>query len=542
MRARQDISGHDAVEAALEAERAELNAVLSSEIFQRAPTLAQLLSYVCGKYFSGQSGQIKEYSIAVEAFGRPADFDQKKDSIVRVEAHRLRKRLREYYETEGRDHEIRIELPLGTYVPQFTRRQSQAPGGLRVQEADPAETEPGAEPRRPQERNSPGFWRGRHPRLAWVAAAIAVPGLLATWLILLHEKPHEGNRRTLSTASQPPDLAAAAALGEVRIAAGSTSPVRDRDGQIWIPDQYFQGGRAVSRPGLEVAGTLTPELFRSWREGEFRYELPLKAGVYELTLWFCEPHFRSGSDNSRSFRIRINGETAVEEFDIIAEAGTGQAVTARTWRDVHPGEDGLLRVEFEPISGPALVSAVSVLPGTPGRLRPIRIAAREQSYTDSEGRIWSTDRFFSGGRLVRRTELIQGTEDPELYRGERYGRLTYSIPVPPESSYMAVFHFAETWFGSRTGGGGAGSRLFDILCNGLLLERNLDVYREAGGPFRILKRTYRGLKPTPNGRLVFQLVPSRNYAFLNALEILDESGAAGDAGSQKATERRLSDW
>ncbi|HCE00863.1 MAG TPA: hypothetical protein DER07_07445 [Armatimonadetes bacterium] len=125
-----------------------------------------------------------------------------------------------------------------------------------------------------------------------------------------------------------------------------------------------------------------------------------------------------------------------------------------------------------------------------------------------------------GGR--KRIEAIQGTTDPELYRGERYGRLTYTIPVPPGSTYTAVFHFAETWFGSQGGGGGAGSRLFDVLCNGVLLERELDVYREAGGAFRALRRTYRGLKPTPNGKLVFQLVPGRNYAFLNALEILDE--------------------
>ncbi|GIU74200.1 MAG: hypothetical protein KatS3mg004_1287 [Bryobacteraceae bacterium] len=122
-------------------------------------------------------------------------------------------------------------------------------------------------------------------------------------------------------------------------------------------------------------------------------------------------------------------------------------------------------------------------------------------------------------------EPIRGTGDPELYHGERYGRLTYTIPVPPDSTYTTVFHFAGTWFGRRIGGGGEGSPLFDILCNGLLLERNFDVYRSAGGPFRVLRKTYRGLKPTPNGKLVFQLVPSRNYAFLNAPEILDEATA-----------------
>src|SRR2546430_2271745 len=103
-------------------ERRELEAVLASGIFHRAPNLAQLLTYVCAKYFEGAAEQIKEYNIAVDALGRPADFDQKRDSIVRVEAHRLRKRLREYYDTEGADHALRIDIPPGQYAPRFLPR------------------------------------------------------------------------------------------------------------------------------------------------------------------------------------------------------------------------------------------------------------------------------------------------------------------------------------------------------------------------------------------------------------------------------------
>ena len=100
-------------------ERHELDTILASGILNRAPNLAQLLTYVCAKYFEGAAEQIKEYNIAVEALGRPADFDQKRDSIVRVEAHRLRKRLREYYEADGADHAIRIDIPPGQYAPRF---------------------------------------------------------------------------------------------------------------------------------------------------------------------------------------------------------------------------------------------------------------------------------------------------------------------------------------------------------------------------------------------------------------------------------------
>ena len=87
-----------------ENEKRELQTLLASGIFDRAPNLAQVLTYVCERYFEGASEQIKEYNIAVDALGRRADFDQRRDSIVRVEAYRLRKRLREYYEADGIAH------------------------------------------------------------------------------------------------------------------------------------------------------------------------------------------------------------------------------------------------------------------------------------------------------------------------------------------------------------------------------------------------------------------------------------------------------
>ena len=129
-------------------ERRELETVLRSGIFDRAPNLELVLTYVCGKYFDGAASQIKEYSIAVDALGRPAEFDQKRDSIVRVEAHRLRKRLRDYYETEGVANPVRIEIPPGQYAPRFVPQPSIAENGLtaapvaEVPVAAPAAQEP----------------------------------------------------------------------------------------------------------------------------------------------------------------------------------------------------------------------------------------------------------------------------------------------------------------------------------------------------------------------------------------------------------------
>src|SRR5690348_17128936 len=102
-----------------EEERAELQAVLGSAAFARSPALSHLLSYLCEKTFAGETDQIKEYSVALDVFDRSDAFDQDTDSIVRVQANRLRKRLSEYYAAEGAAHAIRLTIPVGQYVPSF---------------------------------------------------------------------------------------------------------------------------------------------------------------------------------------------------------------------------------------------------------------------------------------------------------------------------------------------------------------------------------------------------------------------------------------
>ena len=104
------------------AERAEFEGLMASGILRRAPHLVSFFTYICERYFEGQSDQIKEYTIGVEALKRPPSFDPKKDSIVRVEAHRLRRRLNEYYAAEGAKHAVQIVIPNGQYVPEFIHR------------------------------------------------------------------------------------------------------------------------------------------------------------------------------------------------------------------------------------------------------------------------------------------------------------------------------------------------------------------------------------------------------------------------------------
>jgi hypothetical protein len=82
-------------------EKEELRAVLESGILKRAPNLQHFLEFVADEYFAGNADQVKEYSIAVHALHRPEQFDPQSDTIVRVTAYALRKKLEQYYATEG---------------------------------------------------------------------------------------------------------------------------------------------------------------------------------------------------------------------------------------------------------------------------------------------------------------------------------------------------------------------------------------------------------------------------------------------------------
>jgi tetratricopeptide (TPR) repeat protein len=99
----------------------QLARILANHRFVSADRNSRFLRYLVEKSLAGKSCEIKETIIAAEFYGRPGDYDPKVDSIVRVEASRLRTRLQSYYEHEGVNDPVRILIPRGTYVPRFER-------------------------------------------------------------------------------------------------------------------------------------------------------------------------------------------------------------------------------------------------------------------------------------------------------------------------------------------------------------------------------------------------------------------------------------
>jgi hypothetical protein len=105
---------------AREEKLAQLERILHGRALHGSDNLKAFLRFIVDKSIENQESQLKEYVIATEVFGRGNDFDSRVDSVVRVQAGRLRTKLHEYYETEGKDDHVLIALPKGQYLPVFS--------------------------------------------------------------------------------------------------------------------------------------------------------------------------------------------------------------------------------------------------------------------------------------------------------------------------------------------------------------------------------------------------------------------------------------
>jgi hypothetical protein len=94
--------------------------IVDSPQFCKSPRLSQFLRYIVAKTLQGRQGEITEQQIGVQVFGRPHGYRTVDDNIVRNYARQLRKRLTEYFASDGIDHDLRLEIPVGSYLPAFT--------------------------------------------------------------------------------------------------------------------------------------------------------------------------------------------------------------------------------------------------------------------------------------------------------------------------------------------------------------------------------------------------------------------------------------
>jgi Malectin domain len=515
--------------------RIALQRVLASETFSRSSQLSRLLKYLCDSLLSHGADRIAEYAIGTEALGRPPDFDPGEDAAVRVEMHRLRRRLRDYYETEGASDPVRIVIPSGQYAPVVTRIGEEPEDHAAVPASTPGlasisamatvlTVEPPVRPAATPHR------LGARPIL-WMSIAAGIVLVTSAWLRWGLPLPAKasGPAGPAKPAAILPLPSPSLLLG-IRIGCGRRSPWTDRLGQIWGRDEYFEGGDAIEIPGRSyIAGAFDGHLYQSARTGVFSYRVPLPARTYEMRLYFIEPVFGpdndQGGEGNRLFNLAINGQKVLDRFDILADADGPWTADVRVFKDISPGPDGYVRLDFQGTGNSApLLNAIEFLPARPHILNPVRLLPQNNFYTDSAGNLWTPDNYSKGGRVAIHPGPVKNARDQEIFRHERFGRFQYALPVD-RGNYSVYLYMAEEYWGpGNPGGGGEGTRVFSVFSNGTAILRSLDLFKEVGINYGLV-RAFHHLKPNAQGKLALSFEPEHDYASIYALEVLDEDGA-----------------
>lgn len=164
----------------------QLQRILASPPFRNSKRNTQFLRFVVEQALAGKTSQIKERLMGVEVFGRPLDYDLSADPIVRVAAAELRKRIAQYYAEQEHAGDLRVELPLGTYVPVFYWPNPSHKGmpDLAVLEPETNEAEhsitPAAERDQPHHAEAVSGWSGR-TRAAFVGCGLVLVAIGVLW-------------------------------------------------------------------------------------------------------------------------------------------------------------------------------------------------------------------------------------------------------------------------------------------------------------------------------------------------------------------------
>lgn len=544
-------------------EMAEVSVVLASPLFQRAAGISQVLRYLSQMYFEGRSAEVKEYTIAVEALGRKPDFDPQSNAIVRVDLYHLRKRLQKYYETEGKNHAIHIQLPVGSYAPEFIHKGNEQPPQpeARARGMDVASDAKALHPsaseleavfaRRSWLSRWRVFWLHRFgsngflSRALFLFLGIALGALVVRIVWARAESRVTGRfygvpspvlplmpvNETVIPGWQPPETVPVSHRKPIRIRCGnSAGTYTDREGNLWLPDQYFNGGDAFRRTVATIARALDPQIYSTGRQNQFQYDIPVAVGEYEVHLLFAETQpgiFDGMRDDSFTIAgVRVPGKPGVatleQKLDVVIDAGSPNTATEKIYSHVVPSSDGKIHLNFW--TRDAFLNAIEILPEKNGAAPPLLVSTQLQAITDGAGNRWQPDQYYSGGRNLDHpfssTHRFQDAS-PVLTR-ERYGNFNYAIPAAQQASYTVTLWMAERYWGAGNSGvGGVGSRVFDVDCNGVRLLQHFDILR-ASPTTGIVTVVFHHLRANALGKLNLNFVPVQNAAVVNAIEVQRE--------------------
>src|SRR5260370_10864602 len=112
------------VEIGVDAVREQVERLLQSKTFQTSEVHRRLLQYLADRTLAGEADRLKEYTVGLEAFGKPPTYDPKRDSIVRLQMGRLRQKLAVYYQSEANGDTVRVTLPKGAFKLAFESNET----------------------------------------------------------------------------------------------------------------------------------------------------------------------------------------------------------------------------------------------------------------------------------------------------------------------------------------------------------------------------------------------------------------------------------
>jgi eukaryotic-like serine/threonine-protein kinase len=315
------------IEVSAEAIRTQLDKILVSPGFVHSDRMVRFLRFTVAQTLKGHASELKETVLGMEVFDRPSSFDPRTDTIVRVEARRLRSKLKEYYETHGQRDEVLIEFPKGSYVPTFLKSNDL---GIRKQPARSQASHPNeAESLIP----SVATTSTRPARLPIIRAALALVALLGAggatlcWRLRPPPAPVEWRLRPVTEDS---GLTATPALSpDGKLAAYASDRASNGTNlDLWVQPltEGSQTIRLTQNPADDKDPSFSPDgqiAFFSRRDGGGIYLIPTFGGAERLLMrGGSQPSF---SPDGRWVAYAVGGSYLADSKVFVMPAGGGAA-------------------------------------------------------------------------------------------------------------------------------------------------------------------------------------------------------------------------
>jgi outer membrane murein-binding lipoprotein Lpp len=160
-------------------------------------------------------------------------------------------------------------------------------------------------------------------------------------------------------AAAPAPAPAISTAGAIRIHAGSPTPFTDPDGNVWLPDQGFDGGETVDRGAINVAGTSNPGIYRTEHYSMNSFTRSVPNGKYVVKLHFAETYDGISSPGERVFSVNVNGH-AINDIDLLVVAPGAMHAHVETV----PVEvtDGKILITFSAKANNSEINGIEIIP------------------------------------------------------------------------------------------------------------------------------------------------------------------------------------